>query len=176
MVKPSGDLFHSIHLEASRWGTANEGRFGITLVVGAPVAYEYWTGKPFPKNPAAGIFPIQAPIGFLMEERKDKSWPVNGSTDKEALTHEITQTILAFGLPFFSRYPNGLALLDQLRAGGKVLGLQGNHFRLVHAMLAKGYGFSGEATEQIQNALKEAGTVEFKKQFVTEMGRRIGVL
>jgi hypothetical protein len=176
LFMPSHDLFHVIRFDASQWGTASEGSFTVTLVVAIPTVHEYWTNSPFPKNPAASMVPIQQRVGFLMDDRKDIWWSVNGDTDVQALEREVTHSLIEYAVPFFTHYPDSLALLNQFRAGEKIPGVKGIHIPIVHSMLAKSHGFLDEAKCQIEKALEEAGTVEFKKEFAAEMGRRMELL
>jgi len=175
MFRPFNDLFHGIHFQGSRWGSKDEGKFTINLVVTSGAIFEFWTGKPLPSNPASALFPIQQRIGGLMPLHLDHWWSVDNSTDIEALGHEVTDAINSFALPFFSEYPESSALLNRLRQGAGLPGITTAQRSLLHAMLAKIVGLPEEAAAQIHKALVDAGASPFKAT-VTLIGQRIGVL
>lgn len=175
MFRPSSDLFHCIHFQASQWGSKDEGKFTVNLVVTGKAIYEFWTGKPFPSNPASALFPIQQRIGQLMPQQHDHWWSVGRATDIEALGQEVMQALTSYALPFFSEYSDSFALLDRLRRAACLPGVISAHNPLVHAILAQTAGYPDEAASQIQIALADAGTSTFKGA-VTLIGKRIGTL
>lgn len=175
MFRQSHDLFHGIHFQGSQWGSRDEGKFTINLVVTSGALYQFWTGKPLPSNPASALFPIQRRIGGLMPQHQDHWWSVDNSTDIEALGHEVTQAITSFALPFFTEYPESSALLYRLRQGAGLPGITTAQCPLLHAMLAQIVGLPDEAAAQIHKAFDDAGSSPFKGT-VTLIGQRIGVL
>ncbi|MCU0858401.1 MAG: DUF4304 domain-containing protein [Pontiellaceae bacterium] len=175
LFRPSEDLFHGIHFQASQWGSSEEGKFTINLVVTSSLLYETWTGKPLPRNPASALFPIQQRIGSFMPEHKDHWWAVSCTTDIAVLACEIVHALTAYALPFFTEYPDNAALLGRLRQNKGLPGLTSAQCPLIHAILAKGLGCPEEAGAQIQLALADAGEFPFKTT-VVRLGHRIGTL
>jgi hypothetical protein len=175
MFRTSNDLIHGIHFQASRWGSKDEGQFTINLVVTSGAIFEFWTGKPLPSNPATALFPIQQRIGRVMPQDRDQWWSVDNSTDLEALGADVTQTINSFALPYFSKYPENIALLNQLRQGVAIPSISARGRTLLHAIVAKIVGLPDEAAGQIRNALADADSSS-SKATVERIGQRIGVL
>ena len=174
MYRPSDDLFHGIHFQGSQWGTADEGRFTVNLVVTSPALYEGWTGKPLPSNPATALFPVVERIGSLMPDNKDHWWRVSTSTEVAALAEEVLRALVQHALPFFAAYPDSAAILQRLRAKGVLPGLTRAQGPIVHAIIAKAKGLPAEAATQIQRALVAAGDSPFRTT-VKLIARRLEV-
>jgi hypothetical protein len=162
MYRSSDDLFHGIHFQGSQWGTADEGRFTVNLVVTSPALYEGWTGKSLPSNPATALFPVVERIGSLMPDNKDHWWRVSTSTDVPALAEEVLRALTQHALPFFAAYPDSVAILQRLRAIGVLPGVTRAQSPIVHAIIAKAKGLPAEAATQIQRALVVAGDSPFR--------------
>jgi len=175
MYRPSEDLFHGIHFQASQWGTADEGRFTINLVVTSPALYEAWTGKPLPSNPATALFPVQERIGSLMPEHRDHWWDVSTSSDVAVLAKEVLRALIQHALPFFSAYRDSTAILERLRTVGVLPGLTQAQAPIVHAIVAKAKDLPAEAAAQIQRAFVVAGNSSFRTT-VELVARRLEVL
>jgi hypothetical protein len=175
MFRPSADLFHGVHFQASQWGSSDEGQLTINLVVTSETIYKGWTGHSLPRNPACAAFPIQQRIGALMPQRRDHWWPVSGTTDVATLGQEVMHALVTYALPFFAEFPDSNSLLGQLRENKALPGLTSAQRPLIHAMLAKSLGFPQEATAQVRKAFEDAGASPFKAT-VEVVGQRIGVL
>lgn len=172
--RKSADLFHSVHFQASQWGTAVEGQFTVNLGVTSEPLYRIWTSTPLPVNPASAFYPITERIGALMPGGLDHWWPVDMSTDLAALADEVADTLLQYALPFFADFPDGRDLLDRLRAG-KPLPISPYSLRFVQAILAKEYGFDDEAREQMNLELTEARTPRHRETAET-ISQRLGLV
>lgn len=175
MFRMSNDLIHGIHFQASTWGSKDEGRFTINLVVTSRAIFEIWTGKSLPSNPACALLPIRRRIGELMPQNGDLWWDVDNSTDIGALADEVTKTIVSFALPYFSEYPDSVTLLSQLRQGVQIPGIPATWCTLLRAITAKVVGLPDEATDQILKALDDAESPS-SRATVERIGQRIGVL
>jgi hypothetical protein len=171
--RPSADLFHGVHFQASKWGTRCEGKFTINLVVTAPFLYQGWTGKPLPANPATALFPVQQRIGFLLPERRDHWWTVAVDDPTDELADEVTRGLLRYALPFLDEFRSSGVLLDRLRQERGLPGLTEPRVWLVHAMLAQHCDAGDEARTLLQRALEYAGTSPFRSTVVS-VGRRLG--
>jgi hypothetical protein len=174
MYRSSDDLFHGIHFQGSQWGSADEGRFTINLVVASPAAYEGWTGKAFPSNPATALFPIQQRIGLLMPKHTDHWWDVSSTTDIVALCKEVLFALSEHATSFFEAYPNTASILARLREGELLPGLSEAQAVLVHAIVAKASGFPEEAATQIRTALAQVGKYSSSGK-VELVARRLGL-
>lgn len=175
MYRPSADLFHGVHFQASQWGTSEQGEFTINLVVTSSILYEAWTGKPLPRNPATALFPIQQRIGAIMPKHNDHWWSVSQTTDMKALELEILDTLTSYALPFFADYPDSKALYDRMRQDKQLPGRSSAQVPLIQAILAKNLGHPDEADALIQKALIDTAGKPFNTT-VAIIGQRIGVL
>jgi hypothetical protein len=106
------DLIHVINLQASPWGTLQEGQFTVNLAITNRMLYSVWSGNPFPSNPGSAVWPVQARIGTIIGDH-DIWWKVSGSTDKDALVSSVAAQVAGPALEWFSAYPR----LDALDAG-----------------------------------------------------------
>lgn len=96
-------IYQSVNVQASQWGTGDDGQFTINPGVSSPVLYTSFTGREFPKNPSTGFWPIYNRIGGLMPSRCDLWWKVESHTDVVALGLEVATALRDFALPFFER-------------------------------------------------------------------------
>ncbi|WP_425603184.1 DUF4304 domain-containing protein [Lysobacter soli] len=78
-----GDVINVINFQASQWGSAKAGRFTINLASTNRHLYSTWTGRKFPANPAAAIWPVHIRIGALTSGT-DLWWDVEESTNAYA--------------------------------------------------------------------------------------------
>ncbi len=161
LVREQDGLFHCIQFQASRWGSADEGQFTINLTVPIPVLYEAWTGKAFPKNPTSGAFGIGTRIGHLMPENKDLWWSVDRKTDIDAIPGEVVKVLAEYAVPYFDRYPNVRAAIEELRGTDRLGHQSPVATALIHAVLASHLGHDSEARHQIDVSSKLAGTSPF---------------
>jgi len=83
--------------------------------------------------------------------RKDLWWDVSPDTDLDALSADVCQKLVQYGLPFFALYPHGSAILKRLRSHQPIPIHQFRPF--VHAILAKEAGFDDEARQILQEAV-----------------------
>jgi hypothetical protein len=146
------DVFHGVQFQASHWNSSEHGKFTINLVVTSPSMFSLCLGKPFPSNPASADFPLTERIGLVMPPpRRDIWWEVSPETDLDALSADVCEKLVQYGLPFFAMYPNGLAILKRLRSSQPI---PIHQFRpLVHAILAKEAGFGNEARQVLQQEI-----------------------
>jgi hypothetical protein len=168
------DLIHGVHLQASQWPTATAGSFTVNLVVTSAWLYTSWTSRSLPSNPATALFPVVQRIGGLTPSRRDLWWEVQASSDLVAVSTEVANTVIEYGLPFFDSAANSDALLARLRAGKGLPGVTAHQALLVHAMLAAERGLPSEAQEQIRRALADAGVSPFGDT-VRVIARRLGL-
>jgi hypothetical protein len=115
-------IYHVVNFQASQWGTSEEGKFTVNLGVSSPSLYSGFTGREFPKNPGAVLWPIYNRIGGLMPSRCDHWWQVTDRTDSDELGLEVAAALRDHALPFFERIRtaeqfNALLLSDQPIAG-----------------------------------------------------------
>jgi hypothetical protein len=143
------DLVHVINLQASQWGTSNEGQFTINLAITNRRLYSVWTGQPFPSNPGVATWPIQIRIGRLLNDR-DVWWTVSNSTDKNALASLVATQVGAPALEWFSAY-SGLEALDatlaRVRKYGDVPGVYETQAPLIRAIISSMQGNTAAAHE-----------------------------
>jgi hypothetical protein len=163
-----------VHFQASQWGSQTEGQFTINLAVAIPAAYEFWTGRPFPKNPATALFPLQQRLGLLTPERRDRWWSVGAEVDSEKIAGEIAGLLENIAVPFFAQYPNSAAVLDSLRRGHRAPGLSNGQVSLVHAILANCAGSETEAARALNRALAESAATPFRAT-VLLISQRLGL-
>lgn len=173
LYRPSADLFHGIHFQASRWGSADEGAFTINLVITSEALYRTWTGKELPRNPASALFPVQKRIGHLMPAKRDLWWEVTPTTDIDVIKHEVSDAIDAYALPFFAEYLDGTSMLQRLRQNESLPGVYRGQAPLVHAILAQGLGLREEAKVQLRRASIDAGKSSFQST-VSTVAQRLG--
>lgn len=169
----AGELFHAIQFQASRWGSAAEGKFTVNLIVTSPDLYEAWIGPPFPVNPASALFPIQMRIGSLMPQRTDYWWTVGSDTDISSLAIEVAETIENCAIRFFASYESNEALLSQLRKG-ICPGCTAPLAAVVHALVANNLGYKAEALEACRTAIAKSEVPGFSKRVVS-LAKKLGL-
>ena len=168
-----GELFHAIHFQASQWGTSDEGKFTVNLIVTAPFLYTEWIGSPFPVNPASAMFPIQMRIGSLMPQRSDYWWTVAADTDISSLAREVAAAVDSCAIQFFTSYGSEEALLSQLRQG-KCPGCTAPQAAVVHALVANNLGLKTEALEAFRTASSRSEVPEFSERVVS-LAQKLGL-
>ena len=169
-----GDFFHSVHFQASQWGTAAAGQFTINLYVSSPVMYEEWFGKPFPANPASAQFPVNERIGWLLPDLCDYWWKVDEKTDIPALAVEVAEMATPAIRKFFSDYERNEATLTMLRQGrypklGEYIG------HVVHMLVAHSRGYREEAEAAGKKAVSGNEKNSAFSQRVFSLARRLGL-
>ena len=173
-VREQDGLFHCIQFQASRWGSADEGSFTVNLTVPIPVLYEAWTGKMFPKNPVSGAFGIGTRIGHLMPENKDFWWSVDRQSDIDAISREVVEVLADYAVPYFDRYPNIRAAVEELRGTDRLGHQSPVATALIHAVLASHLGHASEARNQVNVSSELAGTSPFAST-VRTVAERAGI-
>ena len=173
LYRKAGELFHAIQFQASRWGTAAEGKFTINLIVTSPGLYEEWIQRPFPVNPASALFPIQRRIGSLMPQRGDYWWTVAADTDISSLAREVADTVESCATEFFTSYESDESLLSQLRQG-KCPGCTAPLAAVVHALVANNLGYKAEALEACKTALSKSEVPGFSQRVIS-LAQKLGL-
>jgi Domain of unknown function (DUF4304) len=152
--REKGELIHVINLQASPWGTSQEGQFTINLAITNRLIYSTWTGKPFPSNPGAAVWPVQSRIGRVIGDH-DHWWKVSDSTDVAALASSVVTQVRAPALDWFGVYP-GLDALDAALAKAKrvndVPGVYETQAPIVRAIISCMRGNTSKARELLSSA------------------------
>lgn len=132
-----GDVINVINFQASQWGSAEAGRFTINLASTNRHLYSTWTGRKFPANPAAAIWPVHIRIGALTSGT-DLWWDVEESTDAHALAEFIVDSFRKDILTWFETYPSLAALdagLSNFQKYGDVPGVTEAQVPLIRAII-----------------------------------------
>lgn len=149
LYRQSADIFHGVNFQMSNLNSSDTGKFTINLVITSPSLFSLCLGKPFPSNPGSAYFPISERLGLVMPPpRKDIWWDVSPETDLDALSDEVCEMVVRYGLPFLDMYPDSLAILKRLRSYQPIPIHQFRPF--IHAILAAEAGFSDEAKAILQ--------------------------
>ena len=172
--RPSADLFHCVHLQASQWGGASSGQFTINLGATSASLYGHWTSRPLPSNPATAIWPIQQRIGLLSPSRRDLWWTVDANTETVSLGQQVVQFVSEFGLPFFDAFPDSEAILHAIRANRSVPGITDPQRPLLEAMLLVDRGEKDGAKDCILRALSKTKITGFKETILL-IASRLGL-
>ncbi len=159
--RPTADLTHAIHFQASRWGTRAVGSFTVNVSINSVTAYEIWSGSAFPANPATALFPMWRRIGHLTPENLDHWWQVDEAADVDQLSTEIVALIEAYALPLFDRFPTEAHLLAEYRTGRAPSGPVPNPL-IIWAILEWHAGARTEAQRLMKQALTDCRVTRFR--------------
>lgn len=172
--RQSGDLFHGIHFQASRYGTRTTGNFTVNLVITSPSLYGYWTGGRLPPSPANALWPIHFRIGFLCPESRDLWWAIDPDTDISAVAEDVKSRLVQYALTFFLHYPHSDALLQAIETGSLPTSLFIRETEFVHAMLLVDRGQRKKAASVLQI---EATSCNYppRQELVLKIADRLGI-
>lgn len=173
LFRAADTMFHIVHFRASVWGSADEGRFAVDIAVGHPEFYELWLDRPFGGNPATRLFPIQRRLSLPPQVPQDGLLEVTRTTDLDRIAEDLSRWLTDAVLPFFARLSDEAAVLDELRAGTRDLGLWGLQDPL-HGFLAGRSGSLEEAKAAFTRALEAGGVPEFLDK-IHKAADRVGV-
>jgi hypothetical protein len=164
LYKKTDDIYQCINFQASQWNSAENGEFTINLVVTSPVLYTYWTGGPFPKNPASATWPICVRIGLLLPNKRDLWWKVNQETSTNKIAMEILDYIKTVGLPFLNSYQS----IDDI--GNNMLPDSELPNLLLKALICKLKDNESESLTFLQSALSQSKGKPFEEtvKIITE--------
>jgi Domain of unknown function (DUF4304) len=175
LLRQTGNVWHCIHFQSGKWGTATDGQFTVNLVVTWQQIFEAWTGKPLPSNPATASYPIQQRIGYCLPSQQDIWWSVDASTDTDVLAAEVANTIAQVAPKFFAPLSTTEGVLSQVRNGRSMPGLTPAQASLVRAHLENAAGNRDEAKAILMQELKSAPNTVFKSS-IRSFGQRSGIL
>jgi hypothetical protein len=148
-------IYHSVNFQASQWGTRQDGQFTVNLGVSSPSLYSSFTGREFPKNPGAVLWPIYNRIGGLMPSRCDLWWQVTERTDPDGLGLEVAAALREYALPFFEQLRTAEQFNALLLSGQPIAGVTAGQRPLIGATLAVQLGRIDEARRLLSAALND---------------------
>jgi hypothetical protein len=115
--KRVGDLYHVVHVQASRRNEFDSGQFTVNLGIASPEIATAWLGGRVPKNPASHRnMLLHERIGFLLPMKKDRWWTIGPDTDLGELAREVSDSLTRHALKFFEipAFQTTQALLEAL--------------------------------------------------------------
>lgn len=174
--REQGELIHVINLQASSWGTSQEGQFTVNLAITNRLIYSVWSGRSFPSNPGSAVWPVHTRIGRLLGDH-DIWWEVSGSTDKDALVSSVAAQVEASALEWFSAY-QGLEALDATLAKAKnfndVPGVYETQAPVIRAIISSMRGNTPMARELLSSSFASHAGKPFGES-IRMVGRRLGI-
>ncbi len=112
-----GDLYHTIHVQASRHNTLNSGKFTLNLGIASPELAELWRDGRAPRNPANPTNSLlSVRIGSLLPGGTARWWEIGPGTDLDALAADLRSALELYALDFFENpaFQSADALLEAL--------------------------------------------------------------
>lgn len=114
--RASGPAIHVVNVQASQWGSSDEGRFTLNLGVYVPELARM-LGDAVHEKPKEYQCQARARIGSLMPAGSDDWWDVSPSTDLAALTREVEARYVEFGRPWLEARSSYRDLESLLQGG-----------------------------------------------------------
>src|SRR5688572_8300973 len=105
-------LSQCVNFQASAWGSREAGSFTINLGISSSALLEGFTGRRFPKEPAAALWPVNTRIGFVMPGRRDLWWEVNATTDIGTLGEQVAAAVRDYAVPWFLKLASRKDVID----------------------------------------------------------------
>ena len=174
LIRESAGVIHGIHFQASQFGSAEDGRFTINLVVTEPRIYQAWTRRPLPANPATALYPVQQRIGRMLSANKDHWWKIASTTDLATVQSEVFDLLSVAEREFFNQFSSLESMLQRLRQHGTLPGLTGPQAGVTHGLIAAILGHTDEA-EKILRQEVASSTVPGFTYNIREAAKQVGI-
>ncbi len=180
--KRVGDLYHTVHVQASRYNAFDTGRFTINLGVASPEIATMRHGGSRLKNPASqGNRLLTTRIGSLLPIKRDMWWSIDPHTDLDGLAWQIGDALVSYGLTFFENaaFQSRQALLAALESDALAPSLFGAPTirEEVRALLLYSTGRVDEAETALVNLVMgkehKAGLKKYVNR-IKALGARLG--
>ena len=167
----SGDLYHCVHVQASKWNTPEEAEFAVNLRVIWPRWHEIWVGKPVPSKPASSAPIADERVGNLFYGR-DHWWRIHPDADIESLGGEVAAAVGAACDQFFPGFRTSGEVLQRLDAGQPIPGVV--PIALIHATLLMAAGRVADARARIAAAQSAKPDWKAIALVTTRLGLAVG--
>ncbi len=147
-IRAGAEISHMVEIQSGRWNVGDRGDFTLSLGVFVPLAHEVVWGE----TPKAGVRSaasvIDIRLGEVMPEgrlsafaprgkRRDHWWDYDATSDFDALSRDVTESVINYGLPFLDQFDSLLAIHDFLAAEIQTpLGLPVQHLYLAAIKVA----------------------------------------
>jgi hypothetical protein len=174
LIRESAGVIHGIHFQASQFGSAEEGRFTINLVVTEPRIYQAWTRRPLPANPATALYPVQQRIGWMLPAHRDHWWEISSSTDITTVKSEVLDLLRLAVSDFFIQFSSLEAMLERLRQHGTLPGLHGRQGGVTHGLIAAILGHITEAETVLRQEVASSTVPGFTYN-IREAAKHVGI-
>ncbi len=174
LIRESAGVIHGIHFQASQFGSAEEGRFTINLVVTEPRIYQAWTRRPPPANPATALYPVQQRIGWMLPAHRDHWWEISSSTDITTVKSEVLDLLRLAESDFFIQFSSLEAMLERLRQHGTLPGLHGRQGGVTHGLIAAILGHITEAETVLRQEVASSTVPGFTYN-IREAAKHVGI-
>lgn len=167
-------LSQCVNFQASAWGSREAGSFTINLGVSSAALFEGFTGRSFPKVPAATLWPVNQRIGLLMPSHLDLWWKVDESTDIAQLGDPVAGAVRDYAIPWFLKLATRKDLVDAVEDAPKLLGVFPAQVPLVLAIFAAEDGDRTRARSILGSALADSRAKPFE-QAVRRVADRLAI-
>jgi hypothetical protein len=174
LIRESAGVIHGIHFQASQFGSAEEGRFTINLVVTEPRIYQAWTRRPLPANPATAHYPVQQRIGCMLPAHRDHWWEISSSTDLSTVQSEVLDLLRVAESDFFIQFSSLETMLERLRKHGTLPGLHGRQGGVTHGLIAAILGHTTEAETVLRQEVASSTVPGFTYN-IREAAKHVGI-
>ncbi len=148
-------LSQCVNFQASAWGSREAGRFTINLGISSPALFEGFTGRRFPKEPAAALWPVNTRIGFVMPERRDLWWDVDETTDVTRVGDQVATALSDYAVPWLQKLATRRDLIDAVEDAPMALGIFPAQVPFVLAIFAAEDGDLARARAILVSALED---------------------
>jgi hypothetical protein len=156
-------LSQCVNFQASAWGSREAGSFTINLGVSSPALFEGFTGRSFPKVPAATLWPVNRRIGLLMPSHLDLWWKVDESTDIAKLGDQVASTVRDYAIPWFQSLATRTGFVQAVEHTPGSLGIFPAQVPLVVAIFAAEDGDLARARSVLVSALDDSRGEPFEE-------------
>ena len=157
-------LSQCVNFQASAWGSREAGRFTINLGLSRRALFEGFTGRTFPKEPAAALWPVNARIGFVMPGHRDLWWRVDESTDIAKLGDQVADALQNYAVPWFQSLATRKDLVQAFEhQTASLVGVFSTQVPLVLAIFAAEDGDLTRARSILGSALNDYRGNPFEK-------------
>lgn len=167
-------LSQCVNFQASAWGSREAGSFTINLGISSPTLLEGFTGRRFPKEPAAALWPVNTRIGFVMPGHRDLWWEVDETADIAKLGEQVTATVQDYAVPWFQKLATRKDLIDAVEDAPRALGIFPAQVPLVLAIFAAEDGDLMRARSILGSALGDSRGKPFE-QAVRRVADRLAI-
>lgn len=97
------DATQIVNVQASQRNSGGQGQFTLNLGIYFPAAAKFVGRYEELDEPTELDCPIRRRIGLLMPLHQDTWWSINPNTELDALSREVTDTLVRYGLPWFEQ-------------------------------------------------------------------------